>query len=98
MPVVFKNPEAVCRKPVVVIAIKDNVRVAGDTCLTQQFLEFFLADNIAPKLILKLCRPAKTDRTGEMLRCIKRSLDADLDQPKFRTGQVFIDPFRRYKC
>src|SRR5262249_6310906 len=90
--VVFEQPERIGGEPVVVIAVQDNRRLGRDTCVGGQFLEVFLADDVARNLILKLRLPVEGNRAGQVTGLVLRGIDIHLNETLVGVFEVLNSP------
>src|ERR1700730_11333244 len=97
MPVILQLPKSIGRKPVVVIAIKQNRGVVGNARLAQQLLERLFADQIATDIVLKLRLPVPAYSAGNVALIVSAGIDIDFHQPDFRVIEVLGSPFCGYQ-
>ena len=90
--VVLEKPEEPGRKPVVVIAVRDDRRARRDALLRQKPLQLLLIEQIADRVLLKVGLPVQTDRPGNVALLVRARVDVDLEHPDVLVLRVLCQP------
>ena len=88
----LEKPKAIGGKPIVVIAVKHDRVIRRDSGAAQEFLERFLADDVAADLILELSLPVEANSARDMARIVGLGIHVDLSQFDARFAQVLFHP------
>ena len=95
VPVHFEQPEAVRGKPVIVVAVENHRIVRRNASVADQFFKGFLADDVAPDLILKLRLPVEAGRAGNVAGVVGFGINVDLDQLDAGFAEILFYPIGR---
>ncbi len=85
-------PQRPCRKPVIVITVKNDARVIGYSGAAEQLLELVGRNNVPHERVAELRAPVPADRAWDVSLIVRRRVDINLNDPDGRIGQMLGHP------